>query len=375
MSSGEGPPIDGEVAGERPPDGTRLALAAGDASPPRSRPRSAAARSIGRLKTTWRAIRRCLRRVSTAKRPSSVGVDPIDEGRRPEVAAERGEPLADPLDQGPHPAPGSAHPPPVGLEAGRGVGEGDGLRPRLRGVLQEHRDQGPEGDVAFQAQQPEHVPDGQGRRGGGQQARDAQDAEVVDQVAEGSDREAGGRARPPGRAPPPPSPATARRPDAPRPGRGRRRPRRPRTPGGRPRCRASGRAGGRDRTASWAAWKSTSSRCRRSPIGSPASRPISAVAPASKVNGPRAKIPRAATELGVRLQQRGAKPQALRQGGRREAPHAPADDDQVIDLPGRMLLPPGREGRRTDDPSPGSVGARPDDRSRPRFLGMPTVLE
>ena len=99
--------------------------------------------------------------------------------------------MADAFGEGFHAATGAAHAAAVGLEAGGGIGEGDGVGPGLGCVLQEHGDQGAEGDVVFQAKEAEDVIDGEQAGGGGEQAREAQDAEVVEEVGGGAGGEAG----------------------------------------------------------------------------------------------------------------------------------------------------------------------------------------
>ncbi len=87
----------------------------------------------------------------------AVFLDAIDQATRPQIAPHRREPFAQPFGQGLHPAFGPAHPGAIGFQAGGGVGERDGLGSGLRGVLQEHGDERPEGGVVVNAQQSHHV--------------------------------------------------------------------------------------------------------------------------------------------------------------------------------------------------------------------------
>ena len=109
-------------------------------------------------------------------------LDAIDERGSPQIASQLDKPPADSFDQGCHAAPRAAHALSIRLQADRGIGEGHGLRARLRRILEEHGDQRSEGGILFQAQQVQQVLDRQDGGRYGQQPARAQDAEVVGQV-------------------------------------------------------------------------------------------------------------------------------------------------------------------------------------------------
>ena len=183
----------------------------------------------------------------------------------------------------------------------------------------------------------QHVLDRQQRRRGGQQPRGPRMRRSWTRSPRTAHREP--RALPPRRrtAPGRPPPATARTPDGPPTSRrvppGRPRPTPRRTAPSRPRYRAVDRAGGPGSSGVGSVGKSMPITPSKSPIGSPGSRPIRAVAPASKVRTP-SEIARAAAQLGVGLQQ-----------GRAQAePTAPAR--RLPARPCRRRSPPGHSPTR-----------------------------